>query len=93
MGETTSLTIHGPKGEDISHQKYVNAGQRPVVQGGIRQPRDGTQSAWQPRSSAVVPGAVVRRVTTLSMRVESWSNRKSARPTSAPLSAYERIVQ
>ncbi|QDN89818.1 hypothetical protein FNV68_34670 [Streptomyces sp. S1D4-23] len=28
MGETTSLTIPGQKGEDIRHQNYVNAGQR-----------------------------------------------------------------
>jgi hypothetical protein len=27
MGETTSLTIQRLKGEDISHQNYVSAGQ------------------------------------------------------------------
>ncbi len=107
MGETTSLTIHPRKGEDISPQNHVNAGEAPDIPDENRmapgragpRPASGRaarcpgQPAWQPSSSAVLPLAVVRSVTTLSMRVAEPVKRKSARPTSVPSAACERRVQ
>src|SRR5205085_2145815 len=93
VGETTSLTIQGRKGEDISHQNHINAGQRLRIPGEAGECPVPGQPVWQPSSSAVVPFAVVRSVTTLSIRVADPVKRKSARPTSEPSAAWERRVQ